>query len=318
MLGGKEQIDRQLLELSERPRPDTLDTGSLRRLDPIGHAPVPLTYRQESLLVDWDRQSPPVYLALGSKALGIDDLAGSLLDLPAEDLAVQVKYYGTARQLEAGLADALRAAQAGRRNLAVLSGPWLGRAMVDEALAVTSIRKNGRRLRVLLLPQTVDWNAADGEQDGKLWGAEVLTLSPLGRTGLRQWLRAKDAPETAEAIDRLRVWTGGFASFIKALPPAAARAPFGDRSKAGAGLLSLSVSLGDLGLDDGRLLAAARVIVDFDVQDEHEQALIDMDVPNPGKALKHLEWLGVLERSLISERPLEVNPFVRRMLETAA
>lgn len=316
MLGGKEQIDRQLLELSEKPAPATLDTGSLRRLDPVGQAPAPLTYRQESLLLDWERRSSAVFLTLSSKALGLDELSASLAQLPTEDLKVFPRRYATARQLEAALDEVARTAKQARRCLAVLNGPWLGQNMVDKAAAVAATRKGARGLRILLVPQTADWDAADAAQDGKLWGAELLTLSPLGPTGLRQWLKANDGPETDEALVRLRSWTGGFAALFARLPRTAARDIVGDKGRAGA--LQPSISLGELGLDDERLLKAARVIVEFDVRDEFAKSLAAMDVPQADKAVEHLERLGVLERTFRTEPILEVNPLVRRVLTATA
>lgn len=313
MLGGKEQIDQKLLELSGHEAPGKIDTGSLRRLDKVNRDPAPLTYRQNSLLVDWERYSPPVYLVLASKALGIDDLPASLSDLQTDNLAVQTRRYDSKRAFEVVLAEMVQCCVSGRRNLAVLSGPWLGRDVVDLALENACIRKSPRGLRIVLVPHTVDWDAVDAADGSKLWGAEILTLSPLGRTGLRQWLRAKDVKETSDSIDQLRDWTGGFVNIFKQLPANFGRDRLSPRGRPGAGQLGVMVSRGDLGLDDERLFSAAQIIMAYDIE-TNEDALEVIDGRNPSMVLRHLERLGIVERHHTEASSLDFNPLVRRWL----
>lgn len=314
MLGGKEQIDQQLIELSGNQPADKLDTGSLRRLDAISRVPAPLTYRQESLLVEWDRHSPPLYLVLGSKALGIDELPASISDLRTDDLGVHIKRYDSKPSLEVALDEVVKSCRPGRRNLGVLSGPWLGRDMIDMALAVAAIRKSPRGLRIILAPLTVDWDAANEEQRGKLWGAEILTLSPLGRTGLRQWLRAKDVPETAEAMNQLRQWTGGLVQVFPKMPANVTRAWFGPRPSDGLAPPRFSVSRSDLGLDDERLFAAAKAIVDYEAETESD-ALGVIEAASPALVLRHLERLGIVERLQTEAEALTINPMLKHLVE---
>jgi len=272
-----------------------------------------LTYRQNSLLVDWERYSPPVYLVLASKALGIDDLPASLSDLQTDNLAVQTRRYDSKRAFEIVLAEMVQCCVSGRRNLAVLSGPWLGRDVVDLALENACIRKSPRGLRIVLVPHTVDWDAVDAADGSKLWGAEILTLSPLGRTGLRQWLRAKDVKETSDSIDQLRDWTGGFVNIFKQLPANFGRDRLSPRGRPGAGQLGVMVSRGDLGLDDERLFSAAQIIMAYDIE-TNEDALEVIDGRNPSMVLRHLESLGIVERHHTEASSLDFNPLVRRWL----
>ena len=144
-----------------------------------------------------------------------------------------------------------------------------------------------------------------------LWGAEILALSPLGRTGLGQWLKAHDALATPEAIERLRAWTGGFPTLLRRLPKGAAR----DAAKQDQAILTPDVRPDELGLSDSRLLAAARTLVEFAIEHHHVEDLQGMGIVNAPAVVRHLERIGVLERTDRLDRPLGLNPLARRLLE---
>ncbi|MER9458279.1 ATP-binding protein [Mesorhizobium sp. M0387] len=294
MLGGKEQIEQELIELSGSSGPEKFDTGSLRRLERTTRVPSPLTSRQESQLLRAPISTSSVQLALGSRALGLDRVASSLSELQDDELAIRAETYKTARELGVKLASAREQVRAGRRNLLTLVGPWLGREMVDMALDAAA-RRVGRKgaMRVLIVPTWIDWGAADESDDqGRLWGAEVLSLSTLGRSGLGQWLRARNVSETPQAIELLRSLTGGFPLYLADLGRAvdlmaAAREAHDRRVVDGD-------TLADLGLNDSRLLAAARIVANYD-PDDLARDLDSMGVGPGDRVISHLERLGVLE-----------------------
>ena len=76
-----------------------------------------------------------------------------------------------------------------------------------------------------------------------------------------------------------------------------------------------AVRLDELGLDDPRLLEAARLIADCNIRERHAEFL-DGDIRDAPKVVAHLERLGVLERASGLEGFLELNPLVRRVLGT--
>ena len=321
MLGGRDQIEHELVEFGQMSAPETPDTGALRRLDRHDKTPSPLTFRQEGLLLDPGRKAPTVHLLASSGALGQRELATSLAELQAHfgsdgaaELRVLSASYDTARQFAARLEEAAVAKAAGRRNLLVLSGPWLGRDMVDRALATAGLRGAGRRpLKVVIAPLTVDWGELDAaDEHDRLWGAEVMSLTPLGRGGLRQWLTARLGTDPASAVvDRVRELTGGFPRFLEPLGRgrsdvlAAADSAFADRRA------NLPATLDFLGLSDARLHQAAQVVADYDTTRSAD--LEGEGVANPTAALRHLTRLGVLEDA---DRPGGgvLNPFVKTLL----
>lgn len=314
MLGGKEQIEQELVELSSSPGSEKFDTGSLRRLDRKTRVPSPLTSRQESQLLRAPTSMGGVQLALGSRALGVDRLASSLVELQDEELAIQMGTYKTVRELGHHLASARELVRAGRRNLIVLNGPWLGREMVDMALEAAA-RRVGRTgaLRVVIAPARIDWEEVDDSDDqGRLWGAELLSLSTLGRSGLGQWLRARALSETPQAIGALRELTGGFPLYLTDLgratdPTAAAREVY-DRC------LVSGDTLSDLGLTDDRLLAAARIVAHYE-PDDLASDLESMGVRPGDRVIGHLERLGVLEAVQVErDTRWRLNPFVAAVL----
>lgn len=314
MLGGKEQIEQELVELSSSPGSEKFDTGSLRRLDRKTRVPSPLTSRQESQLLRAPTSMGGVQLALSSRALGIDRLASSLVELQDEELAIQTGTFKTVRELGHHLASARELVRAGRRNLIVLNGPWLGREMVDMALEA-SARRIGRTgaLRVVIAPTRIDWEEVDDSDDqGRLWGAELLSLSTLGRSGLGQWLRARALSETPQAIDALRELTGGFPLYLtdlgRAADPTAAAREMHDRRLASGDTLS------DLGLTDDRLLAAARIVAQYE-PDDLASDLESMGVRPGYRVIGHLERLGVLEAVQVErDTRWRLNQFVAAVL----
>jgi hypothetical protein len=314
MLGGKEQIEQELVELSESPGPQKLDTGSLRRLDKTTKAPSPLTSRQESGVLGRASAAPSIHLALGSRALGLDRVAAALKEPQDDEPAVRTGVYKTARDFMMQLATTAEGLRSGRRNLLVLAGPWLGREMVDMALEAGS-RRSGRSagLRVLVVPSWIDWQAVDGIDDqGRLWGADLLSLSTLGRSGLGQWLRARGAPETLQSIDGLRALTGGYPLYLSGLGRASDL--MSSAREAHDRHVSHPDTLASLGLDDERLLAAARIVAEF----EPDDPVADFDNMGVGpgeKVVGHLERLGIMERtSDTAVTRWRLNPFVSTVL----
>ena len=312
MLGGPKEIEKKLLEMSEMPGHQELDTGSLRRLDP-DHAPSPLTARQEGVMLA--AAAPPVQLVLGSKALGVDALAASLEALPDDDtLVVEAAGYANRAQL---LARVDRTPE--RRTLLVLSGPWPGASMVAELMHSEAVRKSRRgsrrSLQVLLAPVTVDW-AELGEVGGggRFAGAELLTLAPLGDTGLRQWLRAAAGGDPADAVAELRALTGGFPLFLQGLKGAAPAAVLAQARTAHARLCEGPAALAALGLADPQLRRAAELLVQLGHEPGIEDVLRDEGVAQAGAALAQLERLGVLEPPARAGAAPAVNGFVATLL----
>lgn len=312
MLGSKDQVEQELVELSESPGPEKLDTGSLRRLDKNTKAPSPMTSRQEGRLLGPTPASPSVHLALGSMALGLDRIAPSLLELEDDELAIRVATYKTARAFSEQLSTAAERVRAGRRNLLVITGPWLGREMVDLALDAAS-RRSGRTgaVRVLIVPDWIDWVSVDEiDEHGRLWGADLLSLSTLGRSGLKQWLRARGALEALE--DRLRTLTGGYPLFLSGLGRSSDI--LDGAIEAHTRHVAAPETLTALGLDDARLAEAARILAQYDPEDPIAD-LESMGVERAEKVVGHLERLGILERTPNSNRTrLTLNPFVAAVL----
>ena len=237
-------------------------------------------------------------------------------ELQDEELAIRTADYKTARELGIQLASAREQVRSGRRSLLVVNGPWLGREMVEMALEAGG-RRVGRTgiLRVLIAPTWIDWGAADEIDDqGRLWGAELLSLSTLGRSGLGQWLRARNAPQTPQTIETLRSLTGGFPQFLEvergADVIAAARAARVRR-------VADPEILDTLGLSDERLLTAAKIVAEFD-PDDLARDLDSMGVSPGAKVIGHLERLGMLEAVQVTgDMRWRLNPFVEAVLSRA-
>ncbi|HEY5071765.1 MAG TPA: ATP-binding protein [Caulobacteraceae bacterium] len=312
MLGGEDQIVQELVDLSASPGPAKLDTGSLRRLDKNTKAPSPLTSRQEAQLLGPAGAVPSVHLALGSSALGLDRVAPSLSELQDDELAIRTGTYRTARGFAEQLSTAVERLRAGRRNLLVITGPWLGREMVDLALDAAT-RRGGRigTLRVLIAPTRIDWASVDEvDEHDRLWGADLLSLSTLGRSGLAQWLRARGASETLH--DELRILTGGYPLFLSGLGRSADILE--SAKEAHDGHVAAPATLTALGLYDERLQAAARIVAQYE-SDDPAADLKSMGFERAEKVVGHLERLGILERTPGRDGTrLTLNPFVATVL----
>ncbi len=315
MLGGRREIERKLLEMSVMPGYQKLDTGSFRRLDKDSLAPSPMTARQEGVTLA-TRDAPSVQLVLGSKALGLDDLSASLEVLADEELNVERGSYENLAQMLAKLE-----VRRPRRTLLVLTGPWPGREGVAELLRSEQVRKSrrgGRRaLQVMLAPLTVEWrDLADIDHTGRLWGLDLVTLAPLGDTGLRQWLRAVAQSETAEAIAELRELTGGFPLMLHGLAGKNPAELIERAREVTARRMGDPETLAALGLADPVLRRTADLIALLGGHSGKatEELLADEGVSEPRVATAHLERLGILE---IGTQPLEdrvLNPFVAKLL----
>lgn len=319
MLGGRDEIERKLLEMSVMPGYQKLDTGSFRRLEKDGLVPSPMTARQEGVTLA-PRDAPPVQLVLGSKALGLDELAASLEALADDELAVERATYDGVSQMLARLEQTRQ-----RRTLLVLTGPWPGREGVTELLRSEQIRRSRRGVRrslqVMLAPHTVDWSdLGDIDKTGRLWGVDLLNLTPLGDTGMRQWLRAVVGSETAEAISELRELTGGFPLLMRGL---AGRTPADlvERARdAAARRLGDPETFAALGLADPELRRTVNVIA---VLGGHsgkatEDLLAGEGISDPRAATAQLERLGVLEIGAGPGDDRVLNPFVAKLLAVPA
>jgi hypothetical protein len=234
-------------------------------------------------------------------------------ELNDEELSIRAGAYRTAREFGIQLASAREAVRPARRNLLVLSGPWLGHEMVDTALEAGMRRPSqSGALRVLVAPSWVDWDACDEIEENRLWGAELLSLSTLGRSGLGQWLRARGAQETGPVIEDLRALTGGYPLFLAGL----GRAPdlLATAHEAFQRHVVSPETLTRLGLQDERLLSAARIIAQYDPADPVAD-LESMGVGPGEKVVGHLERLGILEAvQKKGETRWSLNPFVAAVL----
>lgn len=315
MLGGRDEIERKLLEMSVMPGYQKLDTGSFRRLEKDSFVPSPMTARQEGVTLA-ARDAPPVQLVLGSKALGVDELAASLEVLADDELAVERASYENVTQLLARLEPARQ-----RRTLLVLTGPWPGRDGVAELLRSEQVRKSrrgGRRsLQVMLAPHTVDWrDLGEIDETGRLWGVDLLTLTPLGDTGLRQWLRAVTGSEPAEAIGELRELTGGFPALLRGLGgknPADLLERARDAAARRAGNAD---TFSALGLADTELRRTTEVIAFLGGHSGKatEELLAGEGINNPRGAAAQLERLGILEIGIEPGGDRVLNPLVGKLL----
>jgi hypothetical protein len=315
MLGGRDEIERKLLEMSVMPGYQKLDTGSFRRLDKDSLVPSPLTARQEGVTLA-TRDAPPIQLVLGSKALGLDELAASLEMLADDELSVERASYENLTQMLGRLEQVRQ-----RRTLLVLTGPWPGRDGIAELLRSEPVRKSrrgGRRtLQVMLAPVTVEWrDLAEVDRTGRLWGLDLMTLAPLGDTGLRQWLRAVAGSETAEAVAELRELTGGFPLLLRGL---GGKNPTDLVERARTDSLRRMEDQGifaALGLADPVLRRTADVIALLGGHGGRatEELLADEGVSDPRAATAQLERLGILEIGAQPHEERVLNPFVAKLL----
>lgn len=315
MLGGRDEIERKLFEMSELPGYAKLDTGSLRRLDKDSRVPSPLTARQEGVTLA-PMDAPPVQLVLGSKALGLDDLAASLEALADDELSVERLHYTTPGQM----ATRLEAAR-DRRTLVVLSGPWPGITGLTDLLRLEQVRRSGRgrrrSLQVLVAPLDVDW-AELGKVDatGRFAGLDLLTLAPLGDTGLRQWLRAVTGAETTDAVSQLRELTGGYPLFLRNLEGGSPAELVECAKRVYATLRENPTTLSAIGLADPVLRQAADLVAIIGGHNGKgtDEMMTSEGIADPRAATMQLERLGILELGAKPSDERVVNPFVASIL----
>jgi hypothetical protein len=165
--------------------------------------------------------------------LGLNLLPEAIEELTRTDeelFVVPIAAIDTVPKLERAITTvASRTKEAGRhKGLLIASGPWLGKEAVAATLEHPEVRR-ARRLsnqgkeqgvRVILLPSMIDWRElAEEDQGDRLWGAMLVSLSPLHDASLREWLERRTASRTIHpgAIEKLRVATGGFPEILAAL-----------------------------------------------------------------------------------------------------
>jgi hypothetical protein len=321
MLGGREQIERKLVELSDTEAPSRLDTGTLRRL--CGSTPSPLTARQETMLLSDAKPASAVHLLASSRALGIDEVAVSLSDIAEIQVKVDRRSYQNVRQFEQAVESAASGVGQKDRGLLVLSGPWLGAEMMTLAarnIRVRQAQKDGRYgMRVLLVPYDVDWRELENAVDGD----DIVSLSPLGENSLGQFVRLHWSaslhvqPDEAQ-IKEIRRLTGGFPRFLHQ-PKGRTAAEMIETLRERTEELYRSADLFPLlGLEDDTLRSALTVIAEVGYDAEVSDDLMrDEGIDDPQAAVRHLERLGLVERhasqqSYEAERRL--NPLVEAAL----
>jgi hypothetical protein len=317
MLGGREQIERKLVELSDKEAPSRLDTGALRRQ--CGPAPSPLTARQETMLLSEARPASAVHLLASSRALGTDQVATSLSDITEMRIRIDHRSYQNLRQLEQAVDAAAASVDPKERGLLVLSGPWLGAEMMTISARHARVRqalKDGRYgMRVLLVPYEVDWRELEAAVDGDA----IVSLSPLGESSVgqfvkRHWGGPLGAQPDEPQVREIRRLTGGFPRFL-AQPKGRTIGEMVEALRRRMDDLYLSPDLFELlGLVDGALLCAATIVGELGYDGEASDELMRGEgIDDPQGALRQLERLGIVERhtsqqSYEAERRL--NPLV--------
>ena len=316
MLGGREQIEQKLLELSSKEAPARLDTGALRRL--CGQAPSPLTARQETMLLSETKRGNAVHLLASSLALGVDQVEISLSDI-ADEAGVKIdqRSYQNLRQLEQGIEAVAASLDQRQRGLLVLSGPWLGSEMMTLAARNPRVRqaqKDGRYgIRVLLVPYGVDWREMDATFDGE----DIISLSPLGETSLSQYVKRHWSDSLHETqVKEIRRLTGGFPRFLHK-PDGRNAADMVESLRQRAEKLYQSADLfGLLGLDDDALVVALSICeLGYAGEDSYE-LMRDEGIEHPLAALRQLERLGIVER-YASQQSYEADRRLNPMVEAA-
>ena len=319
MLGGREQIERKLVELSDTEAPSRLDTGTLRRL--CGTTPSPLTARQETMLLSDSKPASAVHVLASSRALGMDEIATSLLDIN-DDTKIKIvrRSYQNVRQFEQAIETAASSIDQKERGLLVLSGPWLGAETITLAARNARVRqaqKDGRYgMRVLLVPYEVDWRELNTAVDRD----DIISLSPLGENSLSQFVKRHWSgsfpvqPDEAQ-IKEIRRLTGGFPRFLQQ-PKGRTVAEMIETLRARTEDLHQSEDIfGLLGLDDDALRSVLTVIAEVGYDAEVSDDLMrDVGIDDPQAAMRQVERLGLVERhasqqSYEAERRL--NPLVQ-------
>lgn len=322
MLGGREQIERKLTELSYKEAPSRLDTGALRRL--CVNMPSPLTARQETVLLSDARPASAVQLLVSSRALGIDQIADSLVEIGETNVRIDRRDYQNLRQIEQAIETAATAVGLKERGLLVLWGPWLGTEMVTLAarhMRVRQAQKDGRfGLRVLIVPYDVDWRDLASLADNDA----IISLAPLGENSLGHFVkqywgdRFSTQPDESQ-IKEIYKLTGGFPLFLN--QPKGRGAPveivLGLRERIQSQIQSRDF-LDLLGLSDNVLISAIKVIKELGYDGEASDELMrEEGIDNPHAALIYLERLGVIERHAGQQgddAQRRLNPFVAAAL----
>ena len=216
MLGSKRQIEDKLAEFLQRSGPEALDAGNLRRFVRDGRVPSPLTKRQITALLAADRSA--VRIMIGTPALGLDEVAETLIQAGAAAIIdVTSQAYTTVPEALAHLTD-IQATEVRRPILLVLSGPWLGRRLVEALRDHEVFRRKTRgreTVQVALVALDIAWQDVGAiDAAHRLWGVETTVLLPLGPDGLRQWCRKMEVADAGAIPMRLRKSLGGFPTFL--------------------------------------------------------------------------------------------------------
>lgn len=319
MLGGREQIERKLMELSDQPAPSRLDTGALRR--PHGIAPAPLTARQEMMLLSDEKPASAVQILVSSQALGMDHIAVSLSDMSESDVRVIPRSYQNLRQLEQVVDDVASKLGAKERGLLILSGPWLGaemRVLAARNARVRQAQRDGRYgMRILLVPLHVEWRDLDTAIDS----SDIISLAPLGESSLshfvRRYWRGGAALDEAQ-IKLIRQLTGGFPYFLQQPKGRTAVELFDALRNSMEEFYRSPKLLGILGLDDQALMNALTIIRELGYDRDVSDDLMRQDgIDDPQAALRQLDRLGIIERHASPnsfEPETRVNPMVEAAL----
>jgi hypothetical protein len=341
MLGSVTEVEDRVQELADQPYEVVEDTGSLRRA--LGKAPSPLTFRQEAVLME-HRSAPPVTVALTSEALGLGLLPEAVEELTRTDeelLVLPFRSIDTISRLERAITTvANRTKEAGRqKGLLIASGPWLGREAVVAALEHPEVRRAKRLsnqgkdqgVRVILLPSMIDWRElGDEDQGDRLWGAMLISLTPLHDASLRGWLERRTGSRTVPpgAIEKLRIATGGFPNILADLA--------GDTSEQI--LAAAEIARGTMLADPDKLLASVglgagwlRQVSEFllnqcdgAISVGDLESVIDLmrgeGLVEGDRALRVLGFLGLFDRTMDHDllSGWELNPLVAQVLRSRA
>ena len=341
MLGSVTEVEDRVQELADQPYDVVEDTGSLRRA--LGKASSPLTFRQEAVLME-QRNAPPVTVVLTSEALGLELLPQAVEELTRNDeglLVVPFKSVDTISQLERAITTvAHRTKEAGRqKGLLIASGPWLGKEAVTAALEHPEVRRAKRLsnqgkeqgVRVILLPSLIDWRElGDEDQGDRLWGAMLISLTPLHDASLRAWFERRTGSRTVHpgAIEKLRLATGGFpdvlaklvgdtSAQILAAADAQRATMFADPNKA---LASVGLGAGWLRQVGEFLLNECEGAISVSDQESVIDLMREEGLREGDRALRVLACLGLFDRTM--DRDLlsgwQLNPLIVQLLRSSA
>ncbi|MER9563489.1 ATP-binding protein [Mesorhizobium sp. M0571] len=339
MLGSVTEVEDRVQELADQSYEVVEDTGSLRRA--LGKASSPLTFRQEAVLME-HRNAPPVTVVLTSEALGLGLMPEAIAELTRTDeelLVVPFKSVDTISQLERAITTvASRTKEAGRqKGLLIASGPWLGREAVAAAFEHPEVRRAKRLsnrgkeqgVRVILLPSMIDWRElGDEDQGDRLWGAMLVSLSPLHDASLRAWLERRTGSRTVPpgAIEKLRLTTGGFPDVLADLVGDTAEQILAAAETArGTTLADPDKALASVGLGAVWLRQVSEFVLnqcDGAISVGDQESVIDLmrdeGLREGDRALRVLGCLGLLDRTM--DRDLlsgwQLNPLIAELLRS--